>query len=46
MKDINTYNHTFTQQVKPAYSKTAGKPYSGVQMTFQEVKERTNQLSH
>ena len=46
MKDVNTCNHTFTQQVKPTYSMTGGQPCSGVQMTYQEARERANQLSH
>ena len=46
MKTDNTYNHTFTQQVKPVYSMTAGKPCSGVQMIYQVAREKVNQLSH
>ena len=46
MKDVNTCNHTFTQKVKPAYSMTVGKPCSGVKMTYQEARERANQLSN
>ena len=45
MKDINTCNHTNSQKIKPTYSMTAGQPCSGVQMTYQEARERANQLS-
>ena len=44
-KNINTCNHSFSQQVKPAYSMTVGQQCSGVQMTYQEARERANQLS-
>ncbi len=46
MRDVNTCNHNFTQKVKPTYSMTAGEPCSKVQMTYQEARERANQLSH
>ena len=46
IKTANTYNHTFTQQVKPAYSMISGKPCSGVQMIYLEAREKVNQLSH
>ena len=45
MKDVNTCNHTFSQKIKPTYSMTAGQPCSGVQMTYQEAREKANQLS-
>ena len=45
-KDVSTCNHTFTKQVKPAYSMTVGQGCSGVQMTYQEARERANQLSN
>ena len=45
MKDVNTCNHSFSQKVKPAYSMTAGQPCSGIQMTYQEAREKANQLS-
>ena len=46
MKNVDICNHTFTQKVKPNYSMTSGKPCSGIQMTYQEARERANQLSH
>ena len=42
----NTCNHPFSQQVKPAYSMTVGQPCSGVQMTYQEAREKANQLAN
>ena len=46
MKNVDICNHTFTQKVKPNYSMTSGKPCSGSQMTYQEAREKANQLSH
>ena len=46
VKKASTCNHTFTQQIKPAYSMTTGQGCSGVQMTYQEARERANQLSN
>ena len=43
-KVVETCNHTFTQSVKPASSMTQGKPCSGVQMTYQQARERANQM--
>ena len=45
IKKESTCNHSFSQQVKPAYSMTTGQGCSGVQMTYQEARERANQLS-
>ena len=46
VKKASTCNHTFTQQIKPVYSMTTGQGCSGVQMTYQEARERANQLSN
>ena len=46
IKKESTCNHSFSQQVKPAYSMTTGQGCSGVQMTYQEARERANQLSN
>ena len=46
VKKASTCNHMFTQQIKPAYSMTTGQGCSGVQMTYQEARERANQLSN
>ena len=46
IKKESTCNHPFSQQVKPAYSMTTGQGCSGVQMTYQEARERANQLSN
>ena len=46
VKKASTCNHTFTQQIKPAYSMTTGQGCSRVQMTYQEARERANQLSN
>ena len=45
IKDVNTYNHTFIQKLKPAYSMIATQTCSGVQMTYQEAREKANQLN-
>ena len=45
-QNVNTCNHTCSQKVKPEYSMTAGPGCSGVQMTYQEARERANQLSN
>ena len=44
--DLKTCNHPFSQNVKPTYSMTAGKSCSGVRMTYQEARERANQLNN
>ena len=46
VKKESTCNHPFSQQIKPAYSMTTGQGCSGVQMTYQEARERANQLSN
>ena len=46
IKKESTCNHPFSQQIKPAYSMTTGQGCSGVQMTYQEARERANQLSN
>ena len=46
IKKESTCNHSFSKQVKPAYSMTVGQGCSGVQMTYQEARERANQLSN
>ena len=46
IKKESTCNHSFSQHVKPAYSMTTGQGCSGVQMTYQEARERANQLSN
>ena len=45
LKNVNTCNHSFSQHVKPANSMTVGNQCSGVQMTYQEARERANKLS-
>ena len=45
-RNVNTCNHPFSQQVKPAYSMTVSQPCSGVQMTYQEAREKANQLAN
>ena len=45
-KNVSTCNHTCSKQVKPPYSMTVGQSCSGVQMTYQEARERANQLSN
>ncbi len=45
-REINTCKHSFSQKVKPTYSMTAGQQCSGVQMTYQEARERANQLNN
>ena len=45
-KNVSSCNHTFSKQIKPAYSMTEGPGCSGVQMTYQEARERANQLSN
>ena len=46
VKKVSTCNHPFSKQIKPAYSMTTGQGCSGVQMTYQEARERANQLSN
>ena len=46
VKKVSTCNHQFSKQIKPAYSMTTGQGCSGVQMTYQEARERANQLSN
>ena len=46
IRDVNKCNHCFTQKIKPEYSMTAGKPCSGSQMTYQEARQRANQLNN
>ena len=43
-KDLNPCTHTHFKQTKPACSMTTGKTCSGVTMTYQEAKEKANQL--
>ena len=45
-RNLNNCNHSFSQQVKPAYSMTVGRQCSGVQMTYQEAREKANQLAN
>ena len=45
-KDINTCKHPFSMKIKPEYSMTSGKPCSGIQMTYQEARQRANQLGN
>ena len=45
-KNVSTCNHTCSRKIKPEYSMTAGPSCSGVQMTYQEARERANQLSN
>ncbi len=45
-RDVNTCNHPLSQKIKPTYSMTAGQPCSKVQMTYQEARERANQLNN
>ena len=44
-KSDNTCNHSFSQKVKPQYSMTSGNPCSGCSLTYQEARQRANQLS-
>ena len=46
MKTDNTFNNIFSQQIKSACSMTAGKPCPGIQMIYQEEREKVNLLSH
>ena len=45
-KNVSTCNHTNSKKNKPEYSMTVGQSCSGVQMTYQEARERANQLSN
>ena len=45
VKSGNTCNHSFSQKVKPQYSMTGGQTCSGCTLTYQEARERANQLS-
>ena len=45
-KNVSTCNHCYSKKIKPEYSMTAGQSCSGVQMTYQEARERANQLYH
>ena len=45
-KNVSTCNHTNSKKIKPEYSMTVGQSCSGVQMTYQEARERANQLSN
>ena len=44
--DNQNCNHTNSKKIKPEYSMTVGQSCSGVQMTYQEARERANQLSN
>jgi hypothetical protein len=43
-KVVENCNHTFAQSIKPPSSMTQGKLCSGVQMTYQQAREKANQL--
>ena len=45
-KNLSTCNHLCSKKIKPEYSMTEGQPCSGVQMTYQEARQRANQLSN
>ena len=45
-KNVSTCNHTNSKKIKSEYSMTVGQSCSGVQMTYQEARERANQLSN
>ena len=45
-KNVSTCNHINSKKIKPEYSMTVGQSCSGVQMTYQEARERANQLSN
>ncbi len=45
VKVIDTCNHPNSRAIKPTYSMTSGKMCSGTQMTYQQARERANQLS-
>ena len=45
-KNVSTCNHTCSRKIKPEYSMTTGQCCSGVNMTYQEARERANQLSN
>ena len=45
-KNVSTCNHPNSKKIKPEYSMTVGQSCSGVQMTYQEARERANQLSN
>ena len=45
-KNVSTCNYTNSKKIKPEYSMTVGQSCSGVQMTYQEARERANQLSN
>lgn len=42
--DDNTCKHTHTAAVKPESSMTKGSPCSGITMTYQEARQKANQL--
>ena len=44
-KEINTCNHCNTKFVKPQYSMTIGKKCTGITMSYQEARERANNLN-
>lgn len=43
-KDLNPCTHTQNKSIKPSCSMTVGKTCSGVRMTYQEAREKANQL--
>ena len=43
-KDLNPCTHSQTKTIKPMSSMTTGRTCSGVHMTYQEARERANQL--
>ena len=45
-KNVINCNHSCSKKIKPEYSMTEGPGCSGVQMTYQEARERANQLSN
>ena len=43
-KNISTCNHSCSRKIKPEYSMTVGQSCSGVHMTYQDAREKANQL--
>jgi hypothetical protein len=43
-KVVESCNHPFSQSIKPPSSMTQGKLCTGVQMTYQQAREKANQL--